>query len=161
MLWEWGGVNRPCLVVLRCGTLQFTGLRNNLCWCSNLSFVVVVDQMINGLKELEITIFFTNSMMIWNKRNEAQLGAPRPDPASLARKTTAHALEYVETNFGSLTWVPDIFCCFVLYRNFFFFPSLSLFWLLWRFRRIYCWFRYNRSIYIVASIVGFSWRHFL
>ena len=65
--------------------------------------MVVVDQMINGLKELEITIFFTNSMMIWNKRNEAQLGAPRPDPASLARKTTAHALEYVETNFGSLT----------------------------------------------------------
>ena len=62
--------------------------------------------------------------MIWNKRNEAQLGAPRPDPASLARKTTAHALEYVETNFGSLTWVPDIFCCFVLYRNFFFPLSL-------------------------------------
>ena len=61
--------------------------------CSNLSFVDVVDQR----------------WMIWNKRNEARLGTLKLDPASLAKKATAHTLEYVEANFGSLALVPSIF----------------------------------------------------
>ena len=61
--------------------------------CSNLPFVDVVDQR----------------WMIWNKQNEARLSTLKLDLASLAKKATAHALEYAEANFGSLALVPSIF----------------------------------------------------
>ena len=47
--------------------------------------------------------------MIWNKQNEARLSTLKLDLASLAKKATAHALEYAEANFGSLALVPSIF----------------------------------------------------
>ena len=43
--------------------------------------------------------------MILNKRNEAYYGTPRPDLSFLARSTTAYVLEYLEANYGSLSWV--------------------------------------------------------
>ena len=39
--------------------------------------------------------------MICSKRNEARYGTPRPDPLSLAKFAAAHALEYLEANYGS------------------------------------------------------------
>ena len=53
--------------------------------------------------DLEIAIFFTTSCMIWNKRNEAYYDTPRPDPSFLARPAAAHAIEYLEANYGSLS----------------------------------------------------------
>ena len=56
----------------------------------------------------EIAIFSTTNWMIWNKRNEACYGTPHPvappHPAALflARFATAHALAYLEANYGSL-----------------------------------------------------------
>ena len=51
----------------------------------------------------EIAIFFTTSWMIWNKWNETLYDTPRPDPSFLARSTAAHAIEYLEANYGNLT----------------------------------------------------------
>ena len=51
----------------------------------------------------EIAIFFTTSWMIWNKRNKAIYGTPRPDTSFLARSTVAHAIEYLEANYGNLS----------------------------------------------------------
>ena len=57
----------------------------------------------------EIAIFSTTNWMIWNKRNEACYSTPRLDPPAppspalfLARFATAHALAYLEANYGSL-----------------------------------------------------------
>ena len=70
---------------------------------TNLSFVDVANQIMQRKNDLEIAIFFTISWMIWNKRNEAYYGTPRPDPFFLARSATAHAIEYLESNYGSLS----------------------------------------------------------
>ena len=53
--------------------------------------------------DLEIVIFFTTSWMIWNKRNEARIGIPRPDPPFLAMSAAAHTLEYLEAIYGVLS----------------------------------------------------------
>ena len=41
--------------------------------------------------------------MIWNKQNEARYSTPCPDLPSLAMSAAAHALEYLEANYGSLS----------------------------------------------------------
>ena len=41
--------------------------------------------------------------MIWNKRNKACYGTPRPNPPFLAKFVAAHALEYLEANYGVLS----------------------------------------------------------
>ena len=51
----------------------------------------------------EIAIFFTTNWMIWNKWNEARFGTPRPDPPFLTMFAVAHALEYLEANYGVLS----------------------------------------------------------
>ena len=71
--------------------------------CTNLSFVDVADQIVQRKNDPEIAIIFTTSWMIWNKRNEACYGTPCPDPPFLAKSTAAHAFEYLEANFGSLS----------------------------------------------------------
>ena len=70
---------------------------------TNLLFVDVADQIMQRKNDREIAIFFTTSWMIWNKRNEAHYGTPRPDPSFLARSAAAHAIEYLEANYGSLS----------------------------------------------------------
>ena len=71
--------------------------------CTNLSFVDVADQIMQRKNDPEIAIIFTTSWMIWNKRNEACYGTPYPDPPFLAKSIAAHAFEYLEANFGSLS----------------------------------------------------------
>ena len=39
--------------------------------------------------------------MIWSKWNGARYCTPRPNPPSLAKSTTAHALKDLEANYGS------------------------------------------------------------
>ena len=51
----------------------------------------------------EIAIFFTINWMILNKWNEARFGTPRPDPPFLTMFAVAHALEYLEANYGVLS----------------------------------------------------------
>ena len=70
---------------------------------TNLSFVDVANQIMQRKNDPEIAIFFTTSKMIWNKRNEAHYGTPCPYPSFLARSTAAHAIEYLEANYGSLS----------------------------------------------------------
>ena len=70
---------------------------------TNLSFVDVANQIMQRKNDPEIAIFFTTSRMIWNKRNEAHYGTPRPDPYFLARSAAAHAIEYLEANYRSLS----------------------------------------------------------
>nr|POE89211.1 hypothetical protein CFP56_57132 [Quercus suber] len=70
---------------------------------TNLSFVDVVDQIMQRKNDPKIAIFFTTSWMIWNKRNEAHYGTPHLDPSSLARSIAAHAIEYLEANYGNLS----------------------------------------------------------
>ena len=70
---------------------------------TNLSFVDVVDQVMQRKNDPEIAIFFTTSWIIWNKRNKAFYGTPRPDPSFLARSATAHAIEYLKANYGNLS----------------------------------------------------------
>ena len=70
---------------------------------TNLSFVDVADQIMQRKNDPEIAIFFTTSCMIWNKRNEAHYDTPRSDPSFLARSAAAHAIEYLEVNYGSLS----------------------------------------------------------
>ena len=70
---------------------------------TNLSFVDVADQVMQRKNDPEIAIFFTTSWMIWNKRNKAIYGTPRPDTSFLARSAVAHAIEYLEANYGSLS----------------------------------------------------------
>ena len=70
---------------------------------TNLSFVDVADQIMQRKNDPEIAIFFRTNWMIWNKRNETHYGTPRPNPFFLARSTTAHAIEYLEANYGSLS----------------------------------------------------------
>jgi len=69
---------------------------------TSLSFVDVADQIMQKENDLDITIFFTTSWMIWNKRNETY-GTPRPDPSFLARFATTHAIEYLRANYGRLS----------------------------------------------------------
>ena len=71
--------------------------------CSNLSSVDLVDQMVTRLKDPEISIFFSTSWMIWLECNKAPQGTSQPDPTSLARTVAAHAIDYLEANFASLT----------------------------------------------------------
>ena len=71
--------------------------------CTNLSFVDVADQIMQRKNDPEIAIFFTTSCMIWYKRNEAHYGTPCPDLSFLARSATAHAIEYLEAHYGSLS----------------------------------------------------------
>ena len=71
--------------------------------CINLSFVDVVDQIMQRKNDPNIAIFFTTSWMIWNKRNEACYGTPRPNPPFQTKSTATHALEYFEANYGSLS----------------------------------------------------------
>ena len=80
-----------------------TCLRGTMSHCTNLSFVDVADQIMKRKNDLEIAIFFTTNCMIWNKRNEAYYDTPRPDPSFLARSAAAHALEFLEANYGSLS----------------------------------------------------------
>ena len=75
---------------------------------TNLSFVDVADQIMQRKNDLEIAIFFTTSWMIWKKRNEAHYSTPHPDPSFLARFAAAHAIEYLEANYGSLSLVCKI-----------------------------------------------------
>ena len=82
---------------------SFTGLRNTLPQCSNLSSVDLVDQMVTRLKDPEISIFFSTSWMIWLECNKAPQGTSQPDTTSLARTVAAHAIDYLEANFASLT----------------------------------------------------------
>ena len=72
-------------------------------YCTNLSFVDVAIQIMQRKNDPEIAICFTTSWMIWNKRNEAYYGISRPDPSFLARSAAAHALEFLEANYGSLS----------------------------------------------------------
>ena len=78
-----------------------TCLREIMTHCANLSFVDVVDQIVQRKNDPKIAIFFTTSWMICSKRNEAHYGTPLPDPPSLAKFAAAHALEYLEANYGS------------------------------------------------------------
>ena len=78
-----------------------TCLREIMTHCANLSFVDVVDQIVQRKNDPKIAIFFTTSWMICSKQNEARYGTPRPDPPSLAKFAAAHALEYLEANYGS------------------------------------------------------------
>ena len=80
-----------------------TCLREIMSHCINLSFVDVVDQIMQMKNDPDIAIFFTTSWMIWNKRNEACYSTPRPNPPFQAKSTATHALEYFEANYGSLS----------------------------------------------------------
>ena len=72
-------------------------------YCTNLSFVDVAIQIMQRKNDPEIAICFTTSWMIWNKRNEAYYGTSHPDPSCRARSAAAHALEFLEANYGSLS----------------------------------------------------------
>ena len=80
-----------------------TCLWGNMSHSTNLSFVDVADQIMQKKNDPEIAIFFTTSWKIWNKRNEAYNGTPHPNPSFLARFVAAHAIEYLEANYGSLS----------------------------------------------------------
>ena len=80
-----------------------TCLRGIMSHYTNLSFVDVVDQIMQRKNDPKIAIFFTTNWMIWNKRNEAHYGTACPDPSFLARSAAAHAIEYLEANYGSLS----------------------------------------------------------
>ena len=67
-------------------------MREIMTHCANLSFVDVVDQIVQRKNDPKIAIFFTTSWMICSKQNEARYGTPRPDPPSLAKFAAAHAL---------------------------------------------------------------------
>ena len=89
-------------------------LREIMTHCTNLSFVDLVDQIMQRKNDPKIAIFFTISWMIWNKQNEARFGTPRPDPHFLAMSAVAHALEYLEANYGALSWGIVRWSCFFL-----------------------------------------------
>ena len=82
---------------------KFTCLWGIMSHSTNLSFVDVADQVMQRKNDPEIAIFFTTSWMIWNKRNKAIYGTPRPDTSFLARSTVSHAIEYLEANYGNLS----------------------------------------------------------
>ncbi|XP_075654730.1 uncharacterized protein LOC142624883 [Castanea sativa] len=77
-----------------------TCLREIMAHSTNLSFVDVVDHIMQRKNDPEIAIFFTTNWMIWNKQNEAHHGTSRPDPPFLAMTAIACALEYLEANYG-------------------------------------------------------------
>ena len=133
---------------------SFIGLRNTLPQClneSNLSFVDVANQMINRLKELVITIFFTTTWMIWIKCNKARQGTQRSNLTSLTGTTTVHALEYIEANFSSLFGVSIKDFAVFLYRNSCFRES-DRYDIRSSYTKIYC-----ITVSVVVLVVYFLW----
>lgn len=101
------GVESTDHVLLSCTYSEMvwksTCLREIMTHCTNLSFVDVADQIMQIKNDPEIAIFFTTSWMIWNKRNEVCYGTPCPNSTVLTRSTVAHALEYLDANYGVLS----------------------------------------------------------